>query len=112
MLISGKDVAALVGLIGEEAHAFGVRHAAHAVASDVIADPAQLAEAIRQDGDACLGAWLEAASPPVRQGFLLRLPPGSPVEEGPFGTAHRQAAPMLMSRVQAHLSERKQAHAS
>ncbi|WP_309500935.1 nodulation protein NolU [Bradyrhizobium arachidis] len=101
-LISKQDVAVLIGRVGAEVQAFGIRHAAHAVSTSVIADPQQLAQEIDDDGHACLGAWLDEVSAPDRSRVLLRLAVGTTADHP--ANEHREAAGRLFSLVLAHLA--------
>ncbi|RXH42242.1 nodulation protein NolU [Bradyrhizobium zhanjiangense] len=100
-LVSRQDLSILIEMIGAEAHAFGVRHLSHAVATTPIVDPEQLSRQIECDGHACLGAWLEKASSIDRVRVLLRLPIGTAAEIP--AAEHRSAADPLLSLVTAHL---------
>src|SRR5262249_2147362 len=60
-LVAKHDLSILVGYIGAEAHAFGIRHSANAVATEAVADPERFSQQIEHDGHACLGAWLNEA---------------------------------------------------
>ncbi|WP_168193311.1 nodulation protein NolU [Bradyrhizobium sp. NAS96.2] len=102
-LISKPDVAVLIGRVGAEAQAFGIRHAAHAVSTSVITDPQQLAQEIDADGHACLGAWLDQASALDRNRVLLRLAVGTAADNP--ATEHRQAADQLFCLVLAQLAK-------
>ncbi|WFU54598.1 nodulation protein NolU [Bradyrhizobium pachyrhizi] len=102
-LISKADVAVLIGHVGAEAQAFGIRHAAHAASTRVITDPHQLAQEIDDDGHACLGAWLDQASALDRSRVLLRLAVGTAADNP--ATEHRQAADRLFSLVLAQLAK-------
>ncbi|WP_445219716.1 nodulation protein NolU [Bradyrhizobium sp. Pa8] len=96
-LISKHDVAVLIGRIGIEVQAFGIRHAAHAVSTSVIADPQQLAQEIEDHGHGCLGAWLDEASAFDRRRVLLRLAIGTAADNP--AAEHRDAAGRLFSLV-------------
>ncbi|WP_342354133.1 nodulation protein NolU [Rhizobium grahamii] len=101
-LVSKSDLAVLVGCIGAEAHAFGIRHVAHAISTRLISDPEKLAEQIKQDGHASLGAWLDENSVLERNRVLLRLPMGTAAQSP--STEHRDAAGKLLSLVVTHLA--------
>lgn len=101
-LVSKRDLTILVGHIGAEAHAFGIRHLSSAVATTPIVDPEQLSRQIEHDGYACLGAWLEDASELDRARVLLRLPVGSSAETP--ASEHHIAASQLLSLVMQHLA--------
>ena len=101
-LISKQDVAVLIGRVGAEVQAFGIRHASHAVSTRVIADPQQLGQEIDDDGHACLGAWLDEVSAPDRSRVLLRLAVGTAADHP--ANEHREAAGRLLSLVLAHLA--------
>ncbi|WFU40128.1 nodulation protein NolU [Bradyrhizobium sp. CB82] len=101
-LISKQDVAVLIGRVGAEVQAFGIRHALHAVSTRVIADPQQLGQEIDDDGHACLGAWLDEVSAPDRSRVLLRLAVGTAADHP--ANEHREAAGRLFSLVLAHLA--------
>lgn len=101
-LVSKHDVAVLVEHVGTEVQAFGIRHAAHAVSTRLIADPQQLALGIEDDGHACLGAWLDEASTLDCRRVLLRLAVGTAADNP--ATEHRDAAGQLFSPVLAHLA--------
>ncbi|MCC8953866.1 nodulation protein NolU [Bradyrhizobium sp. Pear77] len=101
-LVSKHDLTILVGHIGAEAHAFGIRHLCSAVATTPIVDPEQLSRQIEHDGYACLGAWLEGASELDRARVILRLPVGSAAETP--ASEHRNAASQLLSLVMEHLA--------
>lgn len=101
-LISKQDVAVLIGRVGAEAQAFGIRHAAHAVSTSVIADPQQLAQEIDKDGHACLGAWLDEKSMLDRSRVLLRLAVGTAADHP--AAEHRVSADRVFSLVLAHLA--------
>lgn len=105
-LVSKHDLAALIGVVGAEAHAFAVRHVASAVATTSISDPAQLSKQIEHDGHACLGAWLDEAPALDRIRVLVRLPIGTVAEAAT--SEHRKAASLLLSLVLAHLANEKQ----
>nr|WP_234886919.1 nodulation protein NolU [Sinorhizobium terangae] len=100
-MISKPDLVALIGRIGAEAHAFGIRNLPHAIATRPIADPQKLAHRIEHDGYACLGAWLDDSSVLDRNRVLLRLPAGTAAEHP--AAEHRNAAGQLFSLVLAHL---------
>ncbi|MCV3211081.1 nodulation protein NolU [Mesorhizobium sp. YC-39] len=100
-LISKPDLTVLIQSIGAEAHAFGIRHLAHAIATGSIDDPEQLAQQIEHDGHACLGAWLDENSALDRDRVLLRLPVGTAADEPAI--EHRNAAGQLFSLVVAYL---------
>ncbi|WP_353026594.1 nodulation protein NolU [Mesorhizobium sp. M1399] len=99
-LVSKPHLTALIGHIGADAHAFGIRHLAHAVANSLIADPEKLAKQIEYDGHACLGAWLNDSSGLERNRVLLRLPVGSAA--GAPAPEHTNASGQLFSLVVAH----------
>ncbi|MFB9262252.1 nodulation protein NolU [Bradyrhizobium erythrophlei] len=101
-LVSRHDLSILIGMIGAEAHAFGIRHLSNAVATTSIVDPEQLSRQIEHDGHACLGAWLGEASALDRTRVLLRLPIGTAAEKP--ATEHRNAAGPLLSLVMARLA--------
>ncbi|WP_082908055.1 nodulation protein NolU [Bradyrhizobium neotropicale] len=101
-LVSKDDLSTLIGVIGAEAHAFGIRHLANAIAATSIADPEQLSQRIEHDGHACLGAWLNEASALERTRVLLRLPIGTAAEN--YAAEHRNAAGPLLSLVVTHLA--------
>ncbi|MGY3622267.1 nodulation protein NolU [Bradyrhizobium sp. USDA 10063] len=101
-LISKQHLSILIGRIGAEAHAFGIRHLANAIAATSIADPEQLSQQIEDDGHSCLGAWLNEASARDRTRVLLRLPIGTAAENP--ATEHHNAAGPLLSLVIAHLA--------
>lgn len=101
-LISKHDVTILIGRVGTEVQAFGIRHAAHAVSTEVIADPEQLAQEIEDDGHACLGAWLDEVSALDRRRVLLRLAVGTAADNP--ATEHRDGAGRLFSLVLAQLA--------
>ncbi len=100
-LILKHELSVLIRCIGAEAHAFGIRHLPHAIATRSIADPEQLARQIEHDGHACLGAWLNESSALDRNRVLLRLPAGTAAEAP--ASEHRNAAGPLFSLVMAHL---------
>ncbi|MGY8678331.1 nodulation protein NolU [Bradyrhizobium sp. UFLA05-153] len=100
-LVSKHELSILIERIGAEAHAFGIRHMAHAIATESVTGPEQLAHQIEYDGHGCLGAWLDEHPAPNRDRVLLRLPVGT-AAEGP-ATEHRIAAGCLFSLVVAHL---------
>ncbi|WGS24028.1 nodulation protein NolU [Bradyrhizobium sp. ISRA464] len=101
-LVSKHDLTILIGNIGTEAHAFGIRHLSNAIATMSIADPERLSHQIEHDGYACLGAWLENASQLDRARVLLRLPVGSSAETP--ASEHHIAASQLLSLVMQHLA--------
>ncbi|OAF03746.1 nodulation protein NolU [Bradyrhizobium centrolobii] len=101
-LVSKDDLSTLIGVIGAEAHAFGIRHLANAIAATSIADPEQLSQRIEHDGHACLGAWLNEASALERTRVLLRLPIGTAAEN--YAAEHHNAAGPLLSLVVTHLA--------
>ncbi|XIA67444.1 nodulation protein NolU [Bradyrhizobium sp. TZ2] len=101
-LVSRHDLEILVGNVGAETHAFGIRHLSSAVATVSIVDPERLSEQIEHDGYACLGAWLEETSELERARVLLRLPVGT-AAEAPAAEHHKAAGPLL-SLVMAHLA--------
>lgn len=101
-LVSKPDLSLLVGRIGAEAHAFGIRHLGHAIATESIADPEQLAQQIEHEGHACLGAWLEESSALDRKRVLLRLPIGTAADDPAI--EHRGVAGRLFSLVVACLA--------
>ncbi|MGX9431714.1 MULTISPECIES: hypothetical protein [Bradyrhizobium] len=107
-LVSKQDLAILLGRIGAEAHAFGIRHLASAVATTATADPEQLSQQIEHDGHACLGAWLDEASSLDRTRILLRSPIGTAAENP--AAEHRNAAGPLLSLVITHLSRETPRH--
>ncbi|NRP75556.1 Nodulation protein NolU [Ensifer psoraleae] len=99
-LVSKPQLTALIEHIGADAHAFGIRHLAQAIASSLIADPKKLAQQIEHDGHACLGAWLNASSALERNRVLLRLPVGTAAENP--SPEHSKASGQLFSLVLAH----------
>ncbi|PVE20930.1 nodulation protein NolU [Microvirga sp. KLBC 81] len=101
-LVSRYDLSILIGRIGAEAHAFGIRHLANAIETTSIADPERLARQIEHEGHACLGAWLNEASALDRTRVLLRLPIGTAAENP--AAEHRNAAGPLLSLVITHLA--------
>ncbi|MCA1455144.1 nodulation protein NolU [Bradyrhizobium sp. BRP22] len=101
-LVSKHDLAILIGNIGTEAHAIGIRHSSSAVATTSIVDPERLSREIEHDGYACLGAWLKEASELDRMRVLLRLPVGTAAEAP--APEHHNAAGHLLSLVMAHLA--------
>ncbi|MBT1517075.1 nodulation protein NolU [Bradyrhizobium sp. SRL28] len=109
-LVSKQHLAILLGRIGAEAHAFGIRNLASAVAITATADPEQLSQQIEHDGHACLGAWLDEASALDRTRVLLRLPMGTAAENP--AAEHRNAAGPVLSLVIAHLSRETPRHDS
>lgn len=86
-LIAGKDIAVFVERIGGDVQAFGIRHVERAVSSSVITGPERLADAVEQDGHACLGAWLSTLPEGDRRNILMRLPPGTPAEQATVDAA-------------------------
>ncbi|NOJ50153.1 nodulation protein NolU [Bradyrhizobium archetypum] len=109
-LVSKQHLAILLDRIGAEAHAFGIRNLASAVAITTTADPEQLSQQIEHDGHACLGAWLDEASALDRTRVLLRLPTGTAAENP--AAEHRNAAGPLLSLVMAHLPRERPRHDS
>ncbi|KUM27486.1 nodulation protein NolU [Mesorhizobium loti] len=101
-LVSRSDLTVLIEHIGAEAHTFGIRHQAQAIATSLIADPEKLARRIAHDGLACLGAWLGEHSLLDRHRVFLRLPVGTAAESP--ATEHRDAAGHLFSLVLAYLT--------
>ncbi|MFB9983131.1 nodulation protein NolU [Mesorhizobium newzealandense] len=99
-LVSQPHLNALIGYIGADAHAFGIRHPTHAIANGLIADPEKLAQQIEHDGHACLGAWLNHSPELERTRVLLRLPVGTAAENP--APEHDAAAGQLFSLVAAH----------
>lgn len=99
-LVSKPHLTALVGHIGADAHALGIRHLAHAISNTLIAAPEKLAQQIERDGHACLGAWLNDSSAIERNRVLLRLPVGTAAENP--ASEHINAAGQLFSLVLAH----------
>ncbi|MGX5805597.1 nodulation protein NolU [Bradyrhizobium sp. Arg314] len=100
-LVSKSHLTALIEHIGADAHAFGIRHLAQAIANSAITDPEKLAQQIDYDGHACLGAWLNESTAPERNRVLLRLPIGTAAENP--GPEHSKASGQLLSLVLAHL---------
>ncbi|XXA98860.1 nodulation protein NolU (plasmid) [Rhizobium sp. YTUHZ044] len=100
-LVSKPHLTALIDHIGADAHAFGIRHLAQAIATSLIADPNRLAQQIEHDGHACLGAWLNDSSALERSCVLLRLPVGT-AAENPL-PEHSKASGQLFALVLAHL---------
>ncbi|WP_027535588.1 hypothetical protein [Bradyrhizobium sp. WSM3983] len=101
-LVSKPRLAILIERIGPEAHAFAIRHLVNAIAITSTDDPEQLSQQIEHDGHACLGAWLNEASPLDRMRVLLRLPAGTPADNP--AAEHRNMAGPLLSLVMAHLA--------
>ncbi|WP_314960662.1 nodulation protein NolU [Bradyrhizobium cosmicum] len=101
-LVSRREMETLIGNVGAEAHAFGIRNLSSAVATTSILDPERLSQGIEHDGYACLGAWLDEASELDRKRVLLRLPVGTAAEAP--ATEHHRAAGQLLSLVMAHLA--------
>ncbi|MCK3781102.1 MULTISPECIES: nodulation protein NolU [Sinorhizobium/Ensifer group] len=99
-VVSQRDLARLVERIGADAHAFGIRHLAHAIADKLISDPEKLALQIEHDGHACLGAWLNIRPALERNRVLLRLPLGTAAENP--APEHDGASSGLFSLVIAH----------
>ncbi|MBM2715368.1 nodulation protein NolU [Mesorhizobium caraganae] len=99
-LVTKPHLTVLIGHIGADAHAFGIRHLAHAIANSLIADPEKLAQQIEHDGHACLGAWLNDSPALERSRVLLRLPVGTPAETP--APEHSNASGRLFSLVVAH----------
>lgn len=99
-LVSQPDLTVLIGYIGADAHAFGIRHLAHAIENRLIADPEKLAQQIERDGHACLGAWLHDRPVMERDRVLLRLPVGTAAENPQ--PEHVNASGRLFSLVVAH----------
>lgn len=99
-LVSQPDLTVLIQRIGADAHAFGIRHLAHAIADRLIADPGKLAHQIEHDGHACLGAWLHHSPVMERNRVLLRLPVGTAADNPE--PKHGNAAGQLLSLVVRH----------
>ncbi|WP_342634085.1 nodulation protein NolU [Mesorhizobium tamadayense] len=99
-LVSQSDLTVFIEFIGAEAHAFGIRHVAHAIANKLIADPEKLAQQIEHDGHACLGAWLNDRPVLERNRVFLRLPVGTAAENP--APEHGNASAQLFSLVVAH----------
>ncbi|MGX5851371.1 nodulation protein NolU [Mesorhizobium sp. PL10] len=100
-LVSKSHLTSLVDHIGADAHAFGIRHLAQAIANSSIADPEKLAQQIDHDGHACLGAWLNDSTALERTRVLLRLPVGTAAENP--APEHSKASGQLLWLVLAHL---------
>ncbi|WP_348631180.1 nodulation protein NolU [Mesorhizobium sp. WSM3224] len=100
-LVSKSHLTSLVDHIGADAHAFGIRHLAQAIANSLIADPKELAQQIDHDGHACLGAWLNDSTALERTRVLLRLPVGTAAENP--APEHSKASGQLLWLVLAHL---------
>ncbi|WBL81364.1 nodulation protein NolU [Bradyrhizobium xenonodulans] len=101
LVVTGKAASSLVGMIGETAFTFGLRHAAAAIAPAQSLDPSDLAEAIERDGFACLGAWLAIEPKPRRDAVLLRLTPVQAGYTRLFSLNHPAAARAVMDIVMA-----------
>lgn len=99
-LVCQSDLTVLIERIGADAHAFGIRHLAHAIANRLIADPKKLAQQIEHDGHASLGAWLQHSPVMGRNRVLLRLPVGA-VADNPEAE-HANCAGQLFSLIVAH----------
>ncbi|WP_139015762.1 nodulation protein NolU [Ensifer aridi] len=99
-LVSQPDLTRLVEYIGADAHGFGIRHLAHAIADGLISDPEKLALQIEHDGHACLGTWLNKRPVLERNRVLLRLPVGTAAENP--APEHDNASGELFSLVIAH----------
>ncbi|UVC15237.1 nodulation protein NolU [Mesorhizobium onobrychidis] len=99
-LVSQPDLTVLIERLGADAHAFGIRHLAHAIADRLIADPEKLARQIEHDGHACLGAWLHHSPVMERNRVLLRLPVGTAADNPE--PKHGNAAGQLFSLVVRH----------
>nr|WP_114948597.1 nodulation protein NolU [Microvirga calopogonii] len=108
-LVSKSDLAVLAEHIGADAHAFGIRHLADAIAlaNAPIADPEQLAQQINHDGHACLGAWLNDSTALGRKRVLLRLPLGTAAESP--SPEHSKASGRLVSLVLTQLGAENRA---
>lgn len=100
-LIAGKDIAVFVERIGGDVQAFGIRHVERAVSPDVIIGSERLADAVEQDGHACLGAWLSTLPEADRRKILMRLPPGTPAE---LATTDAASAGEIFAVVLPHLA--------
>jgi hypothetical protein len=101
LVVTGKAAAELVATIGENAFAFGLRHAAASVTPAQAIGPSELAHAIDGDGLACLGAWLAGEPKPRRDAVLLRLPPEETERARRFGPEHITACQSVMTIVMA-----------
>jgi hypothetical protein len=101
LVVTGKAASELVAAVGEKAFTFGLRHAASAVAPAQPSKASDLAEAIKSDGLACLGAWLTRQPKPRRDAVLLRLSPEDVEQTRRFGPTHEAACEAMMALVMA-----------
>lgn len=95
-VLSGPAVTDLVTAIGREAHVLALRYGAQMPPRSHGED---LAEAILRDGELCLGAWLMRQDGALRRAVLLALPPGTPIEAGPFTPDLEEGAGAIMALV-------------
>lgn len=106
-VVAGPEVAALVHAIGRGALALGLRHATLA---PPLPSEADLPEAIRRDGHACLGAWLATRPGAIRHRTWLVLPPGTTAEAAPVDPAIAAHADTIMALVAADLAAEADTH--
>lgn len=108
LCISSGAVAALVEGIGAEARGAALRHAALGVADPEPVTPWELAAAIADTADACLGAWLATLPAGVRGCVLLKLPPREPDARE---ASHEKNGAIIAAAVRTVLGEAAEADA-
>jgi hypothetical protein len=97
LVVTGRAASELVAALGEKAFTFGLRHAASAIAPAEPSKPSDLAEAVRCDGLACLGAWLAPQPKSHRDAVLLRLSSADVAQTRRVGPAHEAACQAMMA---------------
>lgn len=75
-VVDRTQVVALIERIGAPARLFALQHLALATAPGEAMTPDELADAVHQAADACLGAWLGLLPAGVRERAALKLPAG------------------------------------
>ena len=97
-LLLAKEVAAFAAALAEAARRAALRHGA--LAPGGIAVPRDLEAAIREDGAACLTAWLDSLPRPLAARLRLRLPLSA---EGVPEALHRAHGPAILRAVAAEV---------
>ena len=93
-LILARDLQAFIDAHGAAARELALRHAVLAPAvEDAGSAERSLAEAVAEDGRACLSAWLDALPPAAAAAVRLALPDD---DEGRPGPAHREHGPRIL----------------
>ncbi len=106
-VILASERRALAEALGPEAHALAVRHATLAApAAEGVETLADLLAAARQDGQACLAAWVETLPPVLAERLVWRLPRAAAILP-----LHATLGPPIVAALAADLTERAEAAA-